>query len=128
MSEVQDPQPAPVCVPIQVAANQTQAWRDYISTQPAQDQINAYFIPIGDITSILQFAQQGIRTYFALRPVQGGLINQLHLYVVPVDEFGNDVLYNPQTADPSDTLVYDTTLPCPSMCGDANPLNTSMPQ
>lgn len=128
MEEIKDPQPAPICVPVQIASNQTEAWRNFMATLPAQDQINAYFIPIGDITSILQFAKQGIRVYFAMRPVGQGANQQVHLYVVPVDEQGNDQLENPQTADPSDTLIYDTTMPCPNMCGAPNALNTTLPQ
>lgn len=108
------------------AAGETEAWRDFMSTMPNQDVINAYFIPIDDITAILQYAASGIRTYFALRQDSNGLNQQLHLYVVPVDANGNDVLLNP-TSQP-DTLIYDTTMPCPTLCGAPNPLNTSMPQ
>lgn len=92
-----------------------------MSDLPNQDQVNAYFIPIDDITAILQYAAGGIRTYFALRQDENGLNQQLHLYVVPVDSNGDDVLFNP-SAQP-DTLIYDTTLPCPSACGAPNQLN-----
>ena len=103
------------------AASETQAWRAFMSDMPNQDQVNAYFIPIEDITSILQYAATGIRTYFALRTDANGLNQQLHMYVVPVDVNGNDVIFNPSAQ--GETLIYDTTLPCPSACGGPNQLN-----
>ena len=127
MSEVKDnPQPVPTPVDITTAAAETKAWRDFMATLPQVDQVNAYFIPIEDITNILQYATNGIRTYFAIRNDAQGANAQVHLYVVPVDANGDDVLFHGPAAQPQ-SLIYDTTLPCPTACGTANPLNSSMP-
>ncbi len=124
MSEVKDnPQPVPTPVDITKAAAETKAWRDFMATLPQVDQVNAYFIPIEDITNILQYATNGIRTYFAIRNDAQGANAQVHLYVVPVDANGNDMLWGPQGQ--SQSLIYDTTMPCPNVCGASNPLNTT---
>ncbi len=42
-----------------------------------------------------------------------------HIYVVPLDENGNDKLFDAA----GNSLIYDSTMPCPSMCGVGNQLN-----
>lgn len=109
-------------VPVDLAAVQTSNWRDYMTelVQDPNDMIKGYFIPISDLTDVMQNAQKGARVYFAL-PEQGEEVDirGVHLYVVAVDEDGNDILENSN----GDSLVYDTTVPCPNMCGEPNKLN-----
>lgn len=123
---------------LQLASTETALWREFNkSTVSPEDQdgnlINAYFIPIEDIQNVvlgnaraLGYQPSGIRVYFALRdgectPAQ----DNLHLLVVAVDEQGNDVYqYDPQNGQPTISLVYNATLPCPSVCGTPNPLNS----
>jgi len=106
-------------VPIPDAAKETFRWREFIRTVAPQDPsawINGYFIPIDDINSIMGYAVNGARVYFAMRED-----SSIHLYIVPVDGNGDDILENSQ----DESLVYDTTLPCPNMCGSPNELNSN---
>ena len=108
-------------VPIQLAALETLAWREFnasIAPLP-EDRVNGYFIPVDDINSILNYVQKGVRVYFALRDSGTSAQANLHLYIVPVDANGNDKLTDQQ----GNSLVYDTTMPCPSLCGAPNALN-----
>ncbi len=108
-------------VPIPIAAAETLAWRNFNATiAPEPDnRVNGYFIPIEDIKSIMGYAEKGVRVYFALRDTGSSVQANLHLYIVPVDAAGNDKLSDEQQP----TLIYDTTLPCPSACGEPNALN-----
>ena len=115
-------------VPIPEAAAQTQNWRNFMNSitpnEPTQ-RVNGYHIPIDDINNILSHATSGVRVYFALPPNDPNPPTQsaVHLYIVPLDANGNDILENQQ----GDSLIYDTIMPCPTMCGDGNVLNGLQP-
>lgn len=106
-------------VPVPVAAAQTANWRAFMKQNlPAGiTPIKAFFIPIDDLNALRGFAINGIRVYFALKEPENP--NTLHLMVVPVDGSGNDLI----TVNGS-SVIYDTTLPCPTLCSSANPINT----
>lgn len=101
--------------------------------QNSADIVNGYFIPIGDIQNVilgnataLGYTPTGVRAYFALRSPQNTPAEaNLHLYIVAVDQNGNDVVeYTPPPTqnDPNPqpvSLVYDTTVPCPPTCGQS---------
>lgn len=105
-------------VPVSTAATETAAWRTFIGgvTQDPNYLINAFFIPIGDISNTIQYAVNGFRAYMAMR--EDGT---LHLYWVAVDADGNDVLEDSN----NNSLVFDSTFPCPTRCGQSNSLNST---
>ena len=105
-------------IPVPTAAAETAAWRSFIAgvTQNPNYLINGFFIPIGDITNTIQYAVNGFRVYMGMR--QDGT---LHLYWVAVDADGNDVIQDAS----QNSLVFDTTVPCPTCCGGGNVLNTT---
>ncbi|MBE2290313.1 MAG: hypothetical protein IAE95_12215 [Chitinophagaceae bacterium] len=105
-------------VPVATAAADTAAWRTFIAgvTQDPNYLINAFFIPIGDISNTIQYAVNGFRAYMGMR--EDGT---LHLYWVAVDADGNDVLEDSN----NNSLVFDSTFPCPTCCGQSNALNST---
>ncbi len=127
----QEPMNTKPGVPLPDAAAQTQNWRDFMVSITPNDptqRVNGYHIPIADINDILSHAVSGIRAYFALptenpNPPSPPTQSAVHLYIVPLDANGNDILTNAA----GDSLIYDTTVPCPTMCGQGNILN-GLPQ
>jgi hypothetical protein len=113
-------------VPVPIAAEQTYNWRQFMLGLTNYDPVNGYFIPKDDILAVLQYATNGIRVYFALPPENDmplvGELHTVHLYVVAVDGQGNDRIHNPETL-PASSMIYDTTVPCPTLCGSPNVLN-----
>jgi hypothetical protein len=103
-------------VPVQDAATETAAWRTFISsvTNDPKYLINGFFIPLSDISNTIQYAATGFRVYGAIK--EDGTF---HLYVVAVDANGDDVLVDGNQG----SLVFDSTCPCPNMCGGGNVLN-----
>jgi|GEM_PF-2425646 len=140
--EQNEPQPLnPMGVDLNKAAGETAAWRSFMDKLEGaghQDRVYSYFIPIADVFNLInigiygsdkmpqveQIDMQvisGLRAYFALRPPGENGPNaqeMLHLYMVPVDMNGNDIL-----DVEGNSVIYDTTQPCPNMCGVTNPLN-----
>lgn len=109
-------------VPVNLAAVQTSNWRDYMTQELADpnELIKGYFIPLDDLNDVMTNAVNGARVYFALPQILPQAdIRGLHLYIVAVDAEGNDILEGPN----GESTVYDTTLPCPTMCGEPNELN-----
>lgn len=113
---------------LNVACNQTANWRDYIdahSLEAGTGPIYGFFIPIDSLQAVMQEAVKGVRVYMALNaPDQ---LSSLHLLLVPTNGdnstvSGNDILYNPVT---NQSTVYDTTMPCPTVCGDPNVINSN---
>ncbi len=113
-------------VPESVAVQQTANWR----TLNLLGTIKAMYIPIQDILNILANPNLpkvvGLRAYFAVidatKPVGPG---NVHLYMVPAEEGDDinpyiDILTDPKTGE---SLIYDTTMPCPHICSTVNPLN-----
>lgn len=114
-------------VPLPEAAAQTLNWRNFMISITPEDptqRVNGFHIPISDINNLLAYAASGMRVYFAMpgadpQPPQPPTQSTIHLYIVPVDANGNDILENEQGV----SLIYDTILPCPNVCGSANVLN-----
>ena len=127
--KIKSPVPSPV--PVNEAAGQTYNWRNFMTTVTDYDTVNGYFIPKDDILAVLDNATNGIRVYFALPDADAeptpGVIHSVHLYVVAVDGSGNDVIHDPEAI--ANSAIYDTTVPCPTVCGTPNALNglLSMP-
>jgi hypothetical protein len=122
-------------VDIESAAIETASWRTFMDGLVGageQDRIYSYHIPIEDILNIVNAEipegkemtkPTAVRAFFALRPASVGpngsaAQKRLHLYMVPVDVNGNDVLEIDGVS-----VIYDTTQPCPNMCGIGNDLN-----
>lgn len=113
----------PLGVPVSEAQIETAAWRTFIDSivpSGGENRVNGYYIPITDIQNIPRSYPDavGVRTYFALRGGKGPAQAMLHLYIVPVDENGDDVLEVNGVS-----TIYDTTMPCPQICGTPNALN-----
>ncbi len=110
-------------VPVNLASAETASWRNYINTNisPGEMPIYGFYIPLNDIQQIMQYAVGGVRVYGAL-PVADQL-SGMHLYIVPVDGSGNDII----TVN-SASVIYDTTQPCPPCCGEPNELNSNLEQ
>ncbi len=132
MSTTQDP-PSPV--DINLAQDETKAWRqfslEFLRANTPGNMVNGYYIPIADINAVIAAAQSvgttasAVRAYFALRTSGDSAQANLHMYIVAVDDAtGDDIIQN----QAGDSLIYDTTIPCPTMCGTGNVLNGGVNQ
>lgn len=112
-------------VPKDTAQQGTTHWRECMAhyVEDPTKRLHGFFIHKSDLERALAVAEDaiGIRVYGALDgPLDFG---SLHLYVVGVDGAGNDVLSIPATGE---TAVFDTTIPCPDLCGRKNWLNSDV--
>lgn len=83
------------------------------------DIVDALVIP-GDKESILgMFKYKKMRAYMGIEGLSA------HLYIVAIDEKGNDVI--PEGED-GNRFVYDLTTPCPNSCDKSSPLYIEMNQ
>jgi hypothetical protein len=103
-------------IPVLTAQQQTADWRDFINPIAGNAIVHSFFIPKEDIDAVYKYAETGIRVYGALRIANDP--TSLHLLVVGVDANGDDVI-----EDGGDSIIYDTTQPCPNMCGGVSILN-----
>ncbi len=100
----------PQAIPLATAAIWTKNWRE---RKVIQD-INGYFIPMGDITeAMLEIGITNMRGYLG---IDGEGEN--HLLIVGVNSEGNDMI-----DEENGQFVYDHTKPCPQQCGNGNVLN-----
>ena len=105
-------------VPLQLAAQQTLNWRNYLAANPAAG-ANAFYIPFTDIQDITQWSANGggIRIYLALKTP--GDLSTIHVLVVPVDQHKDDICVSAT----GNSLVYDMSIPCPNLCSGYSALS-----
>lgn len=104
---------------------------------PEESVPRAILIPIDDLLAIIQkyttvddegnvrSTLKGVRTYFAIKPTDHDLPDEVTALVVAVDMQGNDLI-NTGTeiglGDEGGSEIYDFTAPCPSECDPESPL------
>lgn len=106
------------------------------SAIPESNIPRAVLIPIDDLLSIIQKYTTvddegnvrsnltGVRTYFAIKPTDRDLPDEVTALVVAVDLQGNDIINTKVgLGDEGDgTEIYDFTKPCPDVCDPESPL------
>lgn len=98
----------------------------------------AILIPIDDLLAIIQkyvtvddegnvrSNLKGVRTYFAIKPTDHDLPDEVTALVVAVDLKGKDLINTGNGVgvgpDEEETDIYDFTAPCPTECDPESPL------
>jgi hypothetical protein len=100
---------------VSTASAETKNWRTFIDALTTTP-IHGVKIPMDSISAVMDNAVNGIRVYGALK-TQGDPTS-FHVYVVAIDENGNDIITLNGNSE-----VYNFSSPCPTMCGNANVLN-----
>lgn len=134
---IKDDQPSFPKASLDEAITNTTNWRAYNSAYSSgdgsNDFIRAFFMPKADIEGVYQMIQDnsnitGCRVYLGtdivptsqpgeLPPVNPA--DGMKLYMVAVEDIGGytngqDILVKPN--DPTESMIYDFSLPCPSTC------------
>ncbi len=103
---------------------------------PEESIPRAILIPIDDLLAIIQkyatvddegnvkSSLIGVRTYFAIKPTDHDLPDEVTALVVAVDKQGNDLINTTSGlgAEDEGTEIYDFTRPCPDVCDPESPL------
>lgn len=111
-------------IPVDVAAEWTANWRNYLNSSAQAFNVQAFSIPIECIKNILLFNENAdaIRAYIGLEIADD--VSSAKLVLVP--SIGDtDIVYLPANSDKGgdNSNVYDNTLTCPPYCAVKNPLN-----
>ena len=102
-------------VPLTLAADHISFWKNFINDYVGIGEmpVNGFQVPLDDLKQIMQNATSGVRIYCAL--AQPDNLSTLHLYMVPVDPTGHDIIDVDKTS-----VIYDTVEHAPSFLSDEN--------
>jgi hypothetical protein len=122
-------------IPLNDAILRVTLFREQFTEQVPQANIpRAILIPIADLMAIVNkytttddngkstIAIEGVRAYFAVKPTDKDLPDDITGLIVPVDLRGNDIISNAVNLQGDDSEIYDFTRPCPDQCDIESPL------
>ncbi len=122
-------------IPLNDAVLRVTLFREQFTEQvPATNIPRAILIPIADLMAIVDKYTEiddagnpkslikGVRAYFAVKPTDKDLPDDITGLIVPVDLEGNDIISTPGLLQGDETEIYDFTKPCPDECDVKSPL------
>jgi hypothetical protein len=98
-------------------------WRKIARPVMGNNFLRGFYIPHDDLLEVRRNHPdaRGVRAYFSI--LDQNTIASIHLYIVPVDERGKDILIPAKDNDGKyyESTVYDFTQPCPNQCDFESP-------
>ena len=113
-------------------------WQDFYTNKLSATNVqHGFYFPIEDLKDLsnLELSDgtkpDGVRAYFAIQnithPPDTTIVQEFKAILVPVFDVdpiknpgGNDIIQDLST--PPNSLIFDFTSPCPTMCAENNPL------